>query len=86
MGKGLRTAVWCGVQVFLITDGMPINTTDYEGLILLEEHIDEVSLLHVSSIRHTEQVQAIQHNSTLHSHVASCDAANESQVLLPAQD
>ena len=43
MGKGLRTAVWCGVQVFLITDGMPINMTDYEGLILLEEHIDEVT-------------------------------------------
>ena len=38
------------MQVFLITDGMPINMTDYEGLILLEEHIDEVSLLHIGNI------------------------------------
>lgn len=32
------------LQVFLITDGQPINMADYEGLILLEEHIDGVSL------------------------------------------
>jgi len=36
-----------GLQVFLITDGQPINMADYEGLILLEEHIDGVSLLDV---------------------------------------
>ncbi|DBB02648.1 TPA: hypothetical protein ACH3X3_011616 [Trebouxia sp. C0006] len=28
------------IEVFLITDGQPINMADYEGLILLEEHID----------------------------------------------
>ena len=32
------------LQVFLITNGQPINMADYEGLILLEEHIDGVSL------------------------------------------
>ncbi|KAA6420630.1 MAG: hypothetical protein FRX49_09423 [Trebouxia sp. A1-2] len=29
------------IEVFLITNGQPINMADYEGLILLEEHIDQ---------------------------------------------
>jgi len=36
-----------GLQVFLITNGQPIDMADYEGLILLEEHIDGVRLLDV---------------------------------------
>lgn len=39
--------VQCSLQVFLITNGQPINMADYEGLILLEEHIDQVSVLDV---------------------------------------
>jgi hypothetical protein len=46
----MATAVYeaqCHLQVFLITNGQPIDMADYEGLILLEEHIDGVSLLDV---------------------------------------
>ena len=39
--------VQCSLQVFLITNGQPIVMADYEGLILLEEHIDGVRLLDV---------------------------------------
>jgi len=37
--------VCCGLQMFLVEDGKPINMADYEGLIVLEEHIDQVHLL-----------------------------------------
>lgn len=33
------------MQLFLIENGQPINmNSDYRGIIVLEEHIDEVSL------------------------------------------
>ena len=33
----------CCVQLFLIEDGKPINTQEhYRGIIVLEEHIDQV--------------------------------------------
>lgn len=33
----------CCLQLFLIEDGQPISTNvDYRGIIVLEEHIDQV--------------------------------------------
>ena len=57
--------VRCSLQVFLITNGQPIVMADYEGLILLEEHIDGVRLyavrqqpdIHTSLQRHQADCQ-----------------------------
>lgn len=32
------------LQLYLIEDGKPINPQDYRGIIVLEEHIDQVSI------------------------------------------
>lgn len=35
-----------GMQLFLIEDGQPISTTmDYQGITVLEEHVDQVPVL-----------------------------------------
>ncbi len=62
IGKNVAIAAYkvqFSLQVFLITDGQPINMADYEGLILLEEHIDGVSLLDVHQQQGTNTLLCI---------------------------